>query len=338
MRTQFITGLLLLSIVLVPSLRADNEPVAVADDASSAPSSETIDQLIKQLDSDRFAERREANQKLQAAGDAAIKPLAEAAIGDSREVTNSALEILRKHFEKGAATSKEAAKAALEKIAASNHSAAGRAKDILKPPAQARAVPFRGGILPIAPGQIQIRIAANGNGRRMKKIQVNNGVKTIEAEDDGKKVKIVDDPNKGIEIEITEKKDGKEKTEKFAAKDAAELKKKHPDAYKVYEKHSKNVGGIQIRGGGIQIRGIQVQPGRAVPAAVPKAGAARNDAMRRIAKTQLQSAQRQIQAAKRVLEKVQPSENEKQEDLKKTIERIGDIEKQLQEEQTKLGD
>ena len=64
MRTQFLAGLLLTSLVLASSLRADNERGPADNDTSAAASAEKIAQLIKQLDSDRFAERREANQKL----------------------------------------------------------------------------------------------------------------------------------------------------------------------------------------------------------------------------------------------------------------------------------
>jgi hypothetical protein len=57
-----------------------------------------------------------------------------------------------------------------------------------------------------------------------------NGVKDIEAEEVGRKVKIHDDPDEGIEMSVTEKKDVKEVTKVYKAKNAEELKEKHPEA------------------------------------------------------------------------------------------------------------
>ncbi|MBC8873797.1 MAG: hypothetical protein H8E44_30525 [Planctomycetes bacterium] len=67
-------------------------------------------------------------------------------------------------------------------------------------------------------------------------------------------------------MEVTEKKDGKETTKKYAAKNADELKKDHAEAHKIYEKYSKGAGGR------IQIQAFPAQPGRAIqiaPRAVP---------------------------------------------------------------------
>ena len=63
-----------------------------------------------------------------------------------------------------------------------------------------------------------------------------NGVKKIVANENGRKIQINDDPNQGIVVTVTE--NGKAK--KYEAKNADELKKKHPDGYKIYEKYSKN--------------------------------------------------------------------------------------------------
>ena len=45
-----------------------------------------------------------------------------------------------------------------------------------------------------------------------------NGVKEINASEDGKTVKIQDDPAQGIKIEVTEKQNGKEVTKKYEAR------------------------------------------------------------------------------------------------------------------------
>ena len=107
--------------------------------------------------------------------------------------------------------------------------------------------------------------------------KITDGVKDIEAEDAGKSIKIDDDPAKGIKIEVTSKKDGKDVTQKFEAKNAAELKKKSPEGYKLYQKYAENqvqlnggAGGVlQVGGGQIQLQfnvmggagGIQIVPG-----------------------------------------------------------------------------
>ncbi|MCH5374347.1 MAG: hypothetical protein JJ992_10235, partial [Planctomycetes bacterium] len=130
---------------------------AAADAGPASAKAEEIASWIRQLDSNRFAERKGASQKLEAAGQAAIPALASAAVGDSREVTLRALDILRKHFQVGDESTKAAASDALKEIAAGDHaSAARRAKDILnppKPPAQLQP-------MPIAPQQIQIQFKA----------------------------------------------------------------------------------------------------------------------------------------------------------------------------------
>ena len=64
-----------------------------------------------------------------------------------------------------------------------------------------------------------------------------NGVKEINASEDGKTVKIKDDPAQGIKVELTEKQNGKEVTKKYEAKNVEELKKKHPAGYELYKKY-----------------------------------------------------------------------------------------------------
>jgi len=67
-----------------------------------------------------------------------------------------------------------------------------------------------------------------------------NGVKQFQTEEYGKKIKITDDPQKGIKIECVHKKGGTDETKKFEAKDAEELEKKHPEAFKLYQQYLGN--------------------------------------------------------------------------------------------------
>jgi len=247
---------------------AQEGPAEEKPEASpAAPAPEKIAALVRELDSDRFAERQAASDELAEIGKPAIEALAEAAVGESLEVTVRSIDVLKKLAGSSDDATKKAAKAALEKIAKSDRpSAARRAEEALKAMEKQhqRANVF-------GPRAIQggIQIAVAGAGARRVSVKTVNGVKTIEADEGDRKVKIVDDPKAGIKMEVTTKKNGKETTEKYEAKDAEELKKKHPEAYKIYKQYDQNAGGMvvqmQIGGGNVPIR---VQ--RAVPVPAPR--------------------------------------------------------------------
>ncbi len=225
-----------------------------------------VQALIKDLNADKFAVRRAATQKLQEMGKAAFGALSKAAESSDGEVTNRSVEILKHHFENGDEATKTEAKAALEKLAAAAHPVAARlAQQALKPKDEhPNGIPGIPGGIQIGGGQIQIQVQAVGGGgvNRKVRVQVANGAKQIEVEEDGQKVKINEDAN-GIKMEVTEKKDGKEETKKYEAKNADELKKQHPAVHQIYEKYSKGQGGIQF-----QIQGAQILP-QGVPGILP---------------------------------------------------------------------
>jgi hypothetical protein len=105
-----------------------------------------------------------------------------------------------------------------------------------------------------------------GAGMRTMSVKNINGVKEISVSENGKTVKIQDDPAQGIKVELTEKENGKEVTKKYEAKNVEELKKKHPAGYDLYKKY----GGEQPGNGVMQFRvqaggNLQV-PGNAIPA------------------------------------------------------------------------
>lgn len=233
---------------------------ARADDVSKQ---ESIQDAVQRLGSDRYSDRQTASQELQGFGKEAIPALAKAAASDDSEVRGRAVEILTRHFKSGDVDTKAAAEGALKEIAEGDQPAVvNLAKQALQPETQQNPgfPAINGGI--VIPAQIQIQVQANairGPGQRFQMRQV-NGVRDIEAQDGERKVKIHEDPNQGIKIEVTEKKDGKEVTEKYEAKNADELKKNHPEAHKIYEQYNRNGGGIQIRA-----NAVPVQP-RAVPA------------------------------------------------------------------------
>ena len=120
--------------------------------------------------------------------------------------------------------------------------------------------------LPIGQQQIQVQIQVNAfGGNQTRRIKINNGVRQIEVTENDLQVKITEDAQGGIQMEVTRKKDGKENTEKYAAKSVDELKKTHPDAGQLYEKYQQQVGAA------IQIQALPGMPAarRAIPVPPP---------------------------------------------------------------------
>ena len=214
-------------------------PLNAADPADQDQQA-AIAKAIEQLKSGRFNEREMASRQLADLGKAAIGPLAEAAMGNQREVTMRAINILKKYLESNDPDTRNAAKAGLETIAnGPQPSAARQAQQILTPPAPPEPEAPPAGRIRAFGGPIQIRVQAGvGGGQRIRIKQV-NGVKEIEAVENGRKVTIKEGPGIGIKMEVTEKKDGKETTKKYESKDADELAKKHPEAHALYKKYSK---------------------------------------------------------------------------------------------------
>lgn len=239
-----------LALACTPSA-GDESPVPTA----AAEAVADVGRLVQNLDDAEFARRQEASQRLTEAGKIVFPELERAAQEGSREASGRAVEILERHFQRGEDDTKQAAKASLERLAASgNPSAAQRANNVLNPPPEPALDPLgRFGARPVRAGNIQIQIAAN-NGNNVRRVQVRNtnGKKEIELEENGKKTKVQDGANGGIEVEITQKINGKETTEKVQAKDLAELKTKHPEAARIYEQYQQGANGIQVQFGGLQ--------------------------------------------------------------------------------------
>lgn len=350
-RNVFVAHGVLMFAALVAFVSADDEPSgnnpapAKAEAEVNSPPAD-VAELIQQLEANRFSKRQHASQKLLDAGKAAIPALAEAAMGEGRETTSRAIEILKKHFQSSDEATQAAAKTALEKIVqGTNGQAARAAEQALNPkkaePPQPPGIQLRG--VPGAQMQLQIQIqgALGGNGKRVTMHNL-NGVKTIDAQDGNRKVKITDDPNNGIKMEVTETKDGKDETKKYEAKNADELKKNHPDAHKLFEEYSKP-------GGGIQIGGIQLQPGiNPVPeelfkqmqrGALPNIpgleipGMLNQDAQRRLAE-QLEKSQKLLDDAKQTAKSL--GEKSAADEVKKLLDLLDEAKQELDDAKAKL--
>jgi len=257
--------------------------------------------LIKQLASPNFIERQAASQQLTDLGQPAIAKLTATALGNNREAITRSVNILKIHLKSNNENLKTAAKAALKKISVVEQGVGPRlAREALAPPApRPQPVPRQ-----VAPGirivpQIQLQVQGGARGIKMRNV---NGIRDIEVTENGRKVKIHDDPNQGIKVEIIETKEGKQVTRTFKAKNADELKKKSPEAHKLYEKYSKGgVGNIQL--GNIRIQGnvfppIQIPqfklPG--VPQQIPA------NMQRRVTDIQLRQMERMIQLIQKQLQ------------------------------------
>lgn len=313
--------------------------------AEAKPAGTDFGELVNQLDADKFADRQAASHKLAEGGKAAIGALAEAAQGPSREASTRAVEILKNHFQKGDEATKAVAKEALEKISKGTNSAAARRAEVaLNPkPENPQVLPGLPAGIRLVPGRVQIQVQGNAGGGIVRRvsIRVTNGVKEIDVDDNGKKVKILDDPNNGIKIEVTEKnKEGKEETKKYEAKNADELKKNQPDAHKIYEEYSKQPGGIQIQG--IQIQGNAL-PFGAVPAVgrnrvqplpqrVPPVRPAAEEKQQN---ERIDAAQKRLDEAMQQIKKLAQG-NVQADELRKLSELIEGAKKQLEEAKAKI--
>ena len=216
---------------------------ALPDSREAPAAAGDIARLVEQLDAPEFSQRQEASRRLTEAGRPAFKEIEQAAQSGTREAAIRAIEILKNHFSGGDEQSREAAKAALQRLAKSdNPAAAQRANLALNPPAEAQGIPinaFQPAMMPmIAPARIQIQMGNVGNRVvRRTSVRTINGQREIEHQDGDKITKVKDVPGRGIEAETTEKVNGKDTTRKVEAKDLDDLKKKDADAARIYEQY-----------------------------------------------------------------------------------------------------
>jgi len=102
--------------------------------ASSSTAEMRIEDWIKQLDAPEYAQRKEAAGRLVEAGKPALPAVREAAHSSNREVSERALEILKRQFGSLDPQVKEAARLALEEMSRSETTrVASAARGILNP-------------------------------------------------------------------------------------------------------------------------------------------------------------------------------------------------------------
>ena len=234
-----------------PESDAKDKPATPKPEAKAKPSPDQIAQWVKEMDSDKFDVRDKAVEKLIAAGKPVIGAVTKAAKGESLEVTVRSVRVLKNLLESKDEPTNAAAQAALEELAKDEKHASGReAREVLKSVGPRRP---GGGIGQIVLGGGRLIVGAGGRlviegngvtiGGKGMTISVSsvNGKKEINAEENGRKVKINEDKD-GIVMAVTEPAKGKKKaeTKTYKAADAKELKKKHPEAHKLYEKYARS--------------------------------------------------------------------------------------------------
>jgi len=329
-------------------------PGRVAAEKVTKPTAgESVEQLIGQLDSAEFDTRESASGKLAAKGKSAVTALEKASAGGNLEVSSRATGVLGKLLNSSDDATEKAAAEALQRLADGDNPAAGRkAKSILEKKnglknntpgivvPGAFGGPRFGGQIIINGGQL---IIGGGGGMRTMSAKNVNGVKEINATEDGKTVKIQDDPARGIKIELTEKQNGNETTKKYEAKNVEELKKKLPAGYELYKKYVGDQAAngalqlpIQAGGGNLLVPGnaipaVPLQPAAPVlPAAVPQA-----DSQQVVVVTQLA---RHLSARIEQLQRAESFKNSSPESRAELKKQIDELSKRLKELRGQLGD
>ena len=226
---------------------------SLADSGVDEAAALKIAQLIEQLDDDSFAVRSAAGDQLAEMGAAAFEALINAAEHGSREATSRAVDVLASHLNSDDAQARLGARRALHRIAAGENTFALRqAEQALAPapqsqqePPHAPAVPqplganwpaFRP---PFAPALPMFPPAALANAQFRRVVVHNmNGIKEVNVEEDGKTIRIHDDPNNGVTVEITEKDGDEMRTRKYSAESARRLQEKSPEAHQIYQRYA----------------------------------------------------------------------------------------------------
>lgn len=317
------------------------EPAANQAAPKAQPSPAEIGQWIKDLDSDTFATRQTAGEMLFQTGTPAVSALADAALGKSLEVTVQSVSVLRRLMQSGDKDARDAAKDALERLSKTETAAAAPAKEALAPPPAPPANQVPPAIVPgfgNIGGRIQIMPGGNlqipAGGIQVFRIQANaaNGNRSTDINENGKRTHIEENQN-GIEVKVTEKVEGKDKTETYKAKDADELKKKFPEAHKLYEKYMNGggLGNIQI-----QAQAIPIQIGALPPGFAPIAPAPRNTDGPKQAARDIDAAQKRIaEAADNLRKNAGAAPNA--EEVRKAIDQLDEARKELEAARGKLG-
>ena len=225
---------------------------------------------IKTLAEGDLLQRLETTSKLLKMGQAAVAPLAKEAGEGRKETMYHCFDVLTRLLASNNAETSAATKVELTKLTQSpNRPVALRANsalqlgEILGARAARRPAPAR---IPAGPNvvpNVQLNVALNGANAVKVQTTVINDERVVQVERGDERIEIRDKSGKDIVVRQTRTVDGKLKTDEFKAADSDELKKNHPEAFKLYEQYAPRNVNVQIRGGklGGAIQ-IQVGPGQ----------------------------------------------------------------------------
>jgi hypothetical protein len=204
--------------------------VVLAAEGSPNPTggSERIAALIEQLEHAAFSERQAASQSLAEAGAVALPQLEATAARGGREAAGRALAIVKQHFQNGEAPLKDEAREALSRLAGSEDVAVSqRAHHVLYPP--------RTSMLPAGVPFGNARNAQAMPATRTLTTHEDNGIRDVEARENGRRTRIQTFPNGRIQFEFTEPINGRDVTRRIDAKDLGELRRKDAEAGQLYD-------------------------------------------------------------------------------------------------------
>jgi hypothetical protein len=248
------------SLVLAVALLGAVPSHLYSDDSTPAASATVADDLIRQLSSEDFGERRAAREALLELGAAAIEPMVTALETADEQLAGECVQLLRRLSASEDPAVEALAISALVQLAESeNANVAEIAGGAIQPDAPPPGAQGPGNFPAI---QIQINGQAwqPGAGQFFQ-----NGKQELEVEDDGRKVKITSMRGGPITVTITEEVDGKPVVTEVKAGNAAELHQKSPEAFELYRKHVLMARPQQI-GGPIGIaQGFAAPPGFGPP-------------------------------------------------------------------------
>ena len=178
-------------------------------------------------------------------------------------------------------------------------------------------------------GAINLQVQAGG-GVVFGNAGAIGGPRKISGEQDGRKVVIHDENGRRIRIAVTKTVDGDEATEEFEADDLANLRKKHPDVAKLYEKLAGKGGYQRPAFGNVAIgAAAQPNPARAVPPPVEGVKGTYSSIQFKLARMSLEQSLRQL---KRLADDPKIDD---QEAVKKLADEITEITKKLEDLETK---
>jgi hypothetical protein len=269
-----------------------------------APRAELAD-WIKLLSSNSYAARKEATQRLIAAGTAAIAPVTAAAESDDLELPARCIAILKRLSDVEDHATKQAAQSALRELTGSSRAyLARKADEALRPPVPPASIPLGGGRAGPFGRAVRLQPPRGVPLARPVPLQPERTlVRELIVDDNGRKVHLryENRSEKGSTflVRVIEPLAGRDRVTEYKAESVTELREKHPDAHALYAKHSRKLyaqplrtvvnhrvaapaAGIPLGNARIQVQVVPLRPAEPAPEArPPRAADGREEALRR---------------------------------------------------------